>query len=128
MPDEHFNRENSDFEQLASAAMLYAKFHAGARKSPSDFWPPLFERPIKFVLTTGRTLPKILNTHLSPGYLFGRVEIWCTMSIVLTSILQFCFHAKLYCLIQCKSVQGNTMNTYSRGLTGACNYSAKTAK
>ena len=38
------------FGQLASAAMLFEKFDAGRRKSLSDFWPPLFEQPIKFVL------------------------------------------------------------------------------
>ena len=36
--------------QLASAAMLFVNFHAGTRKSLSDFWPPLLEHPIKLVL------------------------------------------------------------------------------
>ena len=35
--------------QLVSAATLFAKFHAGERKSLSDFRPPLLEQPIKFV-------------------------------------------------------------------------------
>ena len=35
------------FGQLATAAMLFAKFHAGTRKLLSDFWPPLLEEPIK---------------------------------------------------------------------------------
>ena len=45
-----FIAENNDFWQLASATMLLAKFHAGTRKSLSDFWPPLLEQSIKFVL------------------------------------------------------------------------------
>ena len=35
------------FGQLASAAMLFTKFHVGTRTSLLDFWPPLLERPIK---------------------------------------------------------------------------------
>ena len=38
------------FGQLASTAAWFAKFHAGTRKSQSDFWLPLLEQPIKFVL------------------------------------------------------------------------------
>ena len=38
------------YEQLASAAMLFAEFHAGTKKSLLDFWLPLLEQPIKFVL------------------------------------------------------------------------------
>ena len=38
------------FGQAASAAMLFAKFHAGTRKFLSDFWPPLLEHPIQFIL------------------------------------------------------------------------------
>ena len=30
--------------------MLITKFHAGIRKSESDFWPPLLKQPIKFGL------------------------------------------------------------------------------
>ena len=47
-PGGHFN---NDFGQLTSAAMLFAKFHAGTRKSLSDFWSPLPEQPTKFVLS-----------------------------------------------------------------------------
>ena len=38
------------FGQLVSAAMLFAKFHAGTRKSSLDFWPPLLKQPIMFTL------------------------------------------------------------------------------
>ena len=38
------------FGQLASAVLFFAKFPACTRKSLSDFWPPLLEKPIKFVL------------------------------------------------------------------------------
>ena len=38
------------FGQLASAATLFAKFHAGTIQSQSDFWASLLEQPIKFVL------------------------------------------------------------------------------
>ena len=34
--------------QLASSAALFLKFHAGIRKSLSDFWPSLLEQQIKF--------------------------------------------------------------------------------
>ena len=37
------------FGQLASAVMLFAKFHAGTRKSLSEFLLPLLEQPIRFV-------------------------------------------------------------------------------
>ena len=36
--------------QLASAAMMFTKFHAGIRKSLSDFLLPGLEQPIEFVL------------------------------------------------------------------------------
>ena len=42
------------FGKLASAAMLFAEFHTGTKKSLSDFWPPLLEQPIKFVLKCKR--------------------------------------------------------------------------
>ena len=35
------------FGRLASTAALFAKFHAGTKKSPSGFWPPLPEQQIK---------------------------------------------------------------------------------
>ena len=38
------------FEQLASAAMLFAKFHAGTRKSLRNVWLLLLKQPMKFVL------------------------------------------------------------------------------
>ena len=43
-------KKTAIFGQLANAAMLFGKFHAGTRKSLSDFWLPLLEQPIKFVL------------------------------------------------------------------------------
>ena len=38
------------FGQLASSAMLLAKFHAGTKESLSDSWLPLLEQSTKFVL------------------------------------------------------------------------------
>ena len=39
--------------QFVSAATLFAKFYAGARKSLSDFRPPLLEQPMKLVSNFG---------------------------------------------------------------------------
>ena len=48
----HFNwKEKNDFGQLTSAAMSFATFHAVTIKSLLDFWPPLLEKQIKFVLS-----------------------------------------------------------------------------
>ena len=56
------------FGQLAIAAMLFAKFHAGTRKSQSEFWPPLFEQPIKFVPSSDmQTFPLMVY----PDRIFG---------------------------------------------------------
>ena len=49
-PGENLNQGKKTSGQLASAAMLVMKFRAGTRKSLLDFWPPLLEQPIKFVL------------------------------------------------------------------------------
>ena len=38
------------FGQLANVARFYAQFHADTRKLLQDFWPPLLEQPMKFVL------------------------------------------------------------------------------
>ena len=38
------------FGQLASTVILFAQFYAGTRRSIWDFWRPLLEQPIKFVL------------------------------------------------------------------------------
>ena len=51
VPGGHVNRKKNKnkqkkamiFGQVASAAMLFAKFHAGTRKSLSGFWPPLHQ-------------------------------------------------------------------------------------
>ena len=40
------------FGQLAGAAMLFAKFHSGTKKSLLDFRLPLVEQPMKFVLAS----------------------------------------------------------------------------
>ena len=37
--------------KLASVATFFVKFHAGIRELLSDFWPPLLEPPVKFVLS-----------------------------------------------------------------------------
>ena len=44
----HFNKKQKNiFEQLESEAMLFAKFHAGTRKSLSNFWTALFKVTVK---------------------------------------------------------------------------------
>ena len=45
------------FWQLANAAMLFAKFHAGTRRLLSDFWPSLLKQPIRFVLKLKMFIP-----------------------------------------------------------------------
>ena len=53
---------NKILGQLASATMLFAKFHADTRKSLSDFLPPPLEQPIKFVLVlSGLRQPWIIT-------------------------------------------------------------------
>ena len=54
--------------------MLFTKFHAGTRKSVSDFWLSLLEQPTKFVLNVLKFLEsctlKILTLvvgHLYPA-------------------------------------------------------------
>ena len=44
----HFNLGKMIWGQLASAAMMFLKFHASTRQLLSDFWPLLLEKvPIK---------------------------------------------------------------------------------
>ena len=38
------------YGQLARAAMWFAKFHAGTKKSLLDFWRPQLKQPMKFVI------------------------------------------------------------------------------
>ena len=47
----HYNSKQSTiFGQLAGVARLFAQFYGGTRKSHWDFWPALFEQPIKLNL------------------------------------------------------------------------------
>ena len=52
------------FGQLVSAAMLFAKFHAGTRKSPLDVWLLLLKQPIRFALKCkGKNVSDIKVLH-----------------------------------------------------------------
>ena len=51
------------FGQLASVARLFVQFHAGTIKLLWDFWPPLLEQPIKFVLTSIKKLVLQIMFH-----------------------------------------------------------------
>ena len=57
IPEGHFKRKKTMiFGQLASEAMQFSKFQAGTRKPLTDFWSPLLEQPVKFVLISARQL------------------------------------------------------------------------
>ena len=49
---------------MASVAMLFVKFHAGAKTSHSDFWPHLLEKPVKFVLICHSILCRSKDTQI----------------------------------------------------------------
>ena len=45
----HFNWEK--INKIWAVGKFFAHFYAGTRKSLQNFWPPLLQQPIKFVLT-----------------------------------------------------------------------------
>ena len=51
------------FGKLAREATLFVKFRAGKEKSISNFWPPMLEQPIKFVLSVDQSYIHY-STHL----------------------------------------------------------------
>ena len=59
-------KSEKKFGQFGSAATLFAKFRTGTRKSLSDFWPPLLERPIKFVFDCGHLQWHVHNDRGNP--------------------------------------------------------------
>ena len=61
------------FGQLA--AMLFAEFHAGTRKSLPGFWPPLFEQSIKFVLIC-KTISRRKKQFLCSDNSLAELENW----------------------------------------------------
>ena len=60
--------KNNDFWVVGNCRkLLFVKFHAGTRKSPSEFWLPLLEQPKKFILSSDMQTFSLVN----PDRIFG---------------------------------------------------------
>ena len=72
IPGGHFSwKKAMIFGWLAIAAMLYATFNAGTRKSLSEFWSPLLEQPITFVLSSDMHDMQAFSLTVKPDRIFG---------------------------------------------------------
>ena len=63
--------------QLASVTRLFAQSYTGTRKSLQDFWPPLFEQPIKFVLKRCKMKASLEASCRLMVFFFCRTYLLC---------------------------------------------------
>ena len=69
--------------QLGRVGRFFAQFYAGTRKSLCDFWPPMLEQPIKFVLII---ICSLREEPVKFSIELPRQRCWLTFTILLENI------------------------------------------